>query len=229
MRAGPYVPQPGTIPAKVVAYLKAQKAAGKEWVPAAELAEHIGQPDIAPYMVAPKKHGLIVARKRWDNLRLSEYALADGKPLPGPADQEAEEPLDEKPRGARTKPKPFPWPKSVDPVEVPASAPQPRRRGPAAGALSYADVDSMQITDDPIVPRTAGGGDKYGPIFARMRLGQAIACDSADAPKVGNALRKWRDEHHPTAIVRAVRHYPADNRGRVWLLPPVKGAKGARR
>ena len=97
-------------------------------------------------------------------------------------------------------------------------------RKKATGPAEYADIDSMVITDDPITARTASSGDKYGPLFAKMKLGQSIKCRSEDAPKVGNALRKWRDANRPDAEVRAVRHYPGDNLGRVWLLEPVKKA-----
>lgn len=237
MRSGAYTPQPGTIPHKVITYLQAQADLGRPWVPAAELAEHVGQSAVAPYLLAPMKHGAVKSRKKLDDLRLSEYALGDGKPLPVPKDHEPDEPLAPAPRTRRGAPRPPVWPATGKPTgqiqskepreEMPASS-TPRRRGPAAGSLVYADVQSMEITNDPIVPRTAGGGDKYGPIFARMIVGQSIKCAPDDAPKVANALRKWRDANHPAALVRAVRHYPADNLGRVWLLPPAKTGKGGR-
>lgn len=107
---------------------------------------------------------------------------------------------------------------------TPTQGATPVKPRKATGPAEYADIDSMQITDDPITPRTASSGDKYGPLFAKMKLGQSIKCRSEDAPKVGNALRKWRDANCPDAEVRAVRHYPGDNMGRVWLLEPVKKA-----
>ena len=97
----------------------------------------------------------------------------------------------------------------------------PRKK--VTGPMEYADLDSMQITDDPITGRTQVAGDKYSPLFAKMRLGQSIKCQPADAPKVANALRKWREANNPQAVVRAVRKYPADGMGRVWLLAPAKG------
>lgn len=210
----PYIPQPGTIPAKVLAYMQAQAHAGREWVSLAELETAVDQTGLSPYLVIPTKHGAL--QKRWldGNRRLTEYAIGDGKPLPTPEDHEADEPA--KPSPSIT-PKPAAWP--------PASTgdqPMTRPRKKATVPAQYADIDTMVITDDPVTSKTATGGDKYSALFASMKLGQSIKCKSDDAPKVGNALRKWRDIHHPTAQVRAVRHYPADNLGRVWLLAGAK-------
>lgn len=211
-----YAPQPGTIPAKVIAYMQAQARAGREWVSLAELETAVDQTGLSPYLVIPTKHGAL--QKRWldGNRRLTEYAIGDGKPLPAPEDHEADEPV------ARTPitPKPAPWPPAGKPT---GDQPMTRPRRKATAPAQYADIDTMVITDDPVTSRTATGGDKYSTLFASMKLGQSIKCKPEDAPKVGNALRKWRDIHHPDAEVRAVRYYPKDKLGRVWLLAPAKG------
>lgn len=228
MKTGSYSPQVGTIPARVCDYLQAQAKAGRQWIPAVEIEDWLDQTPLSAYIGRAVEAGLIRKRQMDSDRRRAEYSVGDGTPLPGPTDREPDEPLHDKPPPRRVQAAP-PWPASVAPVDlVPQTAVLRRRRGPAAGAMTFADVDSMQITNDPIVPRTAGGGDKYGPIFARMIVGQAIKCAPDDAPKVANALRKWRDANHPTALVRAVRHYPVDNMGRVWLLPPAKAGKGGR-
>ena len=255
MTRATYTPQPGTIPAKVIAYLREQASAGREWVPGAELADHIGQPAVSPYLLTPFNCGAIKRRPGSIDRRQTEYALGDGTPHPKPEPDEPLNPPPEIPKVASI------WPGLATPPadtrsrltianeHAWASGKQPHRRGKtpdvgakpgkpptptqgatpvkprkATGPAEYADIDSMQITDDPITPRTASSGDKYGPLFAKMKLGQSIKCRSEDAPKVGNALRKWRDANCPDADVRAVRHYPGDNMGRVWLLEPVKKA-----
>ena len=271
-RTGAYIPQPGTIPAKVIAYLQEQAQLGRHWVPAAELADHIGQPAVSPYLATPMEHGALIRRSPTGNRNLQEYAIGDGVPLPRPADPED----DDKPIRISSKVSTTPktttlaglWPGLATPApdtrpaavigaeKAWASGKQQNHRGStpelgkrlnpspetmtkpeapkvtkkkrklADGPVQYADIDAMVITDDPITGRTNTGGDKYSPLFAAMKLGQCIKCAPADAPKVGNALRKWRDTHHPGAIVRAVKHYPADSLGRVWLLA-AKAKRGA--
>lgn len=252
-----YTPQPGTIPYAVIDFLRQEVKNGREWVPGAELADHVGQSTISPYLVAPLRHGAVKRRPGTVDGRLTEWALGDGTPQPKPDDHEPDEPLNTAPMvipkfaslwpGLATPPADTRSRLTIANEHAWASGKQPHRRGKtpdvgakpgkpptptqgatpvkprkATGPAEYADIDSMQITDDPITPRTASSGDKYGPLFAKMKLGQSIKCKSEDAPKVGNALRKWRDANCPDAEVRAVRHYPGDNLGRVWLLAPAK-------
>lgn len=47
-------------------------------------------------------------------------------------------------------------------------------------------------------------------------------CTPMDAPRVAGAMRKWVKEQGTGAIVRAVRRYPADGLGRVWMLKPER-------
>ena len=214
-----YTPQPGTIPAKVIAYMQAQARAGREWIPLAELETAVDQTGLSPYLVIPVKHGAL--QKRWldGNRRLTEYAIGDGKSLPAPEDHEADEPTPTKESTPIT-PKPAPWPPAGKP---PGEHPMTRPRRKATTPAQYADIDTMVITDDPVTSRTATGGDKYSTLFDKMKVGQAVKCHPKDAPKVAGAMRKWVKDHRPGAMVRAVRRYPKDNMGRVWLLAPAKG------
>lgn len=209
-----YTPQPGTIPAKVLAYMRAQD---RQWIPLAELEAAVDQTGLSPYLVNPIKHGAL--QKRWldGNRRLTEYAIGDGEPLPAPEDHEADEPVARTPI---TPPKPAAWPPAGKPT---GEHPMTRPRRKATAPAQYADIDTMVITDDPITKQTNTGGDKYSPLFAKMKPGQAIKCHPKDAPKVAGAMRKWVKDHLPGSLVRAVRRYPKDNMGRVWLLAPVKG------
>lgn len=247
MRAGPYVPQPGTIPHKVVTYLQAQVDLGRHWVPGAELCEHVGQPSISPFLTSPIRHGVIVSRRKPDNQRQSEYALGDGTPLPVAHDQDDDEPAADRPPRTPARPAALPWPPAttravVQPAKrgrkksqlapeaaiapaAPAQEVKRPMRGQAQNPTVFADVLGMSIVDDPVIARVVGNGDKYGPLFVQMKLGQAIKCQPADAPKVAGALRKWIGERKLPAIARSVRRYPADGLGRVWLLPAKGGAK----
>lgn len=150
-----YSPQPGTIPHRVVRYLQDQADLGRLWVPAAELAEHVGQPAVSPYLEAPIRHGALVRRSVKGNLRLREYALGDGKPLPGPEDLEPEEALHSAPVAPPGRGTMFPVP-----VDSKPAATRPRRalasKGKPRGlwASLYLDgsmlleVEGQQLTLD---------------------------------------------------------------------------------
>lgn len=262
-RPGAYTPQPGTIPARVIAYLRDQSAAGRQWVPAAELADHIGQPAVSPYLSIPMAHGALIRRAINGNRNVQEYALGDGTPQSKPADHEDDEPLKPISTTPTTSTIAGLWPglatpppdtrpakvtgaekawasgaqknhrgstpewgkhRGLPPLETmttPKEKPMPKRKQTAP--MQYADVDTMVITDDPITKQANTGGDKYSPLFDKMKVGQAVKCHPKDAPKVAGAMRKWVKDHRPGAMVRAVRRYPKDNMGRVWLLAPAKG------
>lgn len=264
-----YIPQPGTIPAKAIAYLQEQADVyGRRWISQAELEASIGQEGLSPYLLVPVARGALIKRRIASDKRLTEYALGDGTPERRPDDLEPDEPLNAVPKLPVIPAVPAtPWsglatppadtrPKSVIAAEKAwATGKQQNHRGkipewgirsglppiqaiPTKGAPTvskrkmtttpeYVDIESMQITDDPVTGNTNSGGDKYSALFSNLKLGQAIKCRSADAPKVGNALRKWRDERFPGAQVRAVSRYPKDGLGRVWLLPAAEKAKKA--
>lgn len=261
-----YTPQPGTIPAKVIAYLRSEASNnGRMWIPLAELEEVVDQTGLSPYLVIPIKHGVV--QKRWldGNRRLTEYALGDGKPLPTPEDHEPDEPLKPISTTPATSTIAALWPglgtpppdtrpakitgaekawasgaqknhrgstpewgkrRGLPPMETMTKPEAPdvtKKSNPTISAPEYADVDTMVITDDPITKQANTGGDKYSPLFDKMKVGQAVKCHPKDAPKVAGAMRKWVKDHRPGAMVRAVRRYPKDNMGRVWLLAPAKG------
>lgn len=143
-RRSPYVPQAGTIPARVVAYLEQQAAKGRKWIPGAELCEVLGQPAVTPYLEAPLKHGLVWRRTVANNRRLTEYAVGDGKPLPVAEDHERDEPLHPVP--------PVPGAAPLFPVAVePKRAPKPARGFHAGlftdGTLSIKQGDAMVELD----------------------------------------------------------------------------------
>lgn len=220
-----YTPMPGTIPAKTINFLRDQAAIGRFWVSAAEIEDHVDQTPIGPYLERAVSSGVLRRQHMESDRRRSEYALGDGKPLPR-RPRERDEPLEPRPKPA--KPAPLAWPPATgaappttNPPGEPPMATTAQRK---MSSMEYADTTSMQITDDPITPRTNVGTDKYAPLFVQMKPGQAIKCQPGDAPKVANAMRKWAKENRAGCVVRAVRHYPADKLGRVWLLEG-KGSK----
>lgn len=139
-----YTPLPGSIPARVVAYLQDQAQAGRQWLPGGELADLIGEPSIANYLGAPLKYGCVTRRSVKGNLRMMEYALGDGTPPAAPADLEADVPMHDS-SAIRSAPGPlFPGvaaaAAAVDDVHPgPAPTPSPAtRRKPAAAASAPA-------------------------------------------------------------------------------------------
>lgn len=228
--AKPYTPQPGTIPAKVCAFLEGQRFLGRKWVPLAEIEDAVDQSGLSPFLVAPLRHGVLVRRHKPENLRLSEYALGDGTPLPLAADHDEDDDRDPPPAAPTTAPKPPAWPPTAS-----TNMKQSRAKNPAqADKSSFVDINGMSITDDPLAPRVLAGSDKYGALFRAMRLGQSIKCTPADVPRVANAMRKWLSTNKPgVAVVRSVKRYPGDNQGRVWMIAeraaPAHSRAGARK
>jgi hypothetical protein len=100
----PYVPQPGTIPHRVISHLKTMPP-GTE-LSSAVLADAISQPRgiIASCLNAPRKHGALSSRMKNG---LMVWRLGNGVPEPMPPDYEPDEPLVTKSAG---KPNPAPQP-----------------------------------------------------------------------------------------------------------------------
>ncbi len=86
-----YIPQPGTVPHRVINWLKLQPV-GSEY-PSAVLAEELGvqQANIGPCLQVPIRHGAITARKEG---RLMMFGLGNGVPTCSAPDFELDEPLE---------------------------------------------------------------------------------------------------------------------------------------
>lgn len=122
----PYVPQPGTIPHKVVEHLKTQPP-GTE-LSTSELAELIGQPrnSMAACLNSPRNHGALKSRKL--DTGVFVWSLGDGTPPPKPDDYVPDEPLHRKAPDVQPKPaSPFELrkPRGMNPRETPAGPPSP--------------------------------------------------------------------------------------------------------
>lgn len=89
----PYVPQPGTIPAKVIDHLESLPSG--TYVRSAELCDalDIDMSFLASSLNRPRQLGAVVSRTIAGNKRHLEWALGDGTPLPPPPDHEPDEPL----------------------------------------------------------------------------------------------------------------------------------------
>lgn len=88
-----YTPQPGTIPAKAIEWLRAQPPGAE--VSSAELAEAIGADtsSIIPCLVTPRQHGIVKSSHRPGNKRLLYWSLGDGTLMEKPHDYVPDEPL----------------------------------------------------------------------------------------------------------------------------------------
>ncbi len=89
----PYIPQSGTIPHRVVEYLR--RLAPGTWVASGPLADEldITQSSIIPCMVSAVHHG-VVKRDRRDGI--VHWSLGDGTALPSPAEEEDDPEMESK-------------------------------------------------------------------------------------------------------------------------------------
>lgn len=102
----PYTPQPGTIPARVIAYL--QTLPTGTYLSSAALCEELGieMSFLASSLSRPRSLGAVVSRTVPGNKRNLEWSIGDGTPLPLPADHEPDEPLQKPAAEASPQPKP---------------------------------------------------------------------------------------------------------------------------
>jgi hypothetical protein len=85
-----YIPQPGTVPHRVINWLKLQPVGAN--FTTAVISEELGieKSHVGPCLNAPVKHGAITVRKEKG---LSFYGLGNGVPVVMPHDNELDEPL----------------------------------------------------------------------------------------------------------------------------------------
>jgi hypothetical protein len=83
---------------------------------------------------------------------------------------------------------------------------------------AQAELDALGIKIES-KPYEAKGGKSnlYYPIFARLEVGQCIACDAKDCRKLTIAMRKWAKTAHPRAAIKS-NPKCADGKARIWLL-----------
>ena len=150
-----YIPQPGTVPYRVITWLKLQPT-GAEF-PSAVIAEELGilAAHIPSSLEAPVKHGVIAKRKEG---ALILWSLGNGIPQRKPADYEPDVPLDQLPPIKRR-------PERQKAAQIPVflkgeAAPQPAPRQTSginvevierlrSAALSHGEVaDLLQVLAD---------------------------------------------------------------------------------
>jgi hypothetical protein len=111
----PYVPQPGTFPARAIEHLRGLPPGAE--LSSAELADALDfdRYAVVPCLLTPKKHGVIKSRKENG---IHRWSLGDGIPEPLPEDHEPDEPLHDtprKPRATRAPPLPMAAPPQAEP------------------------------------------------------------------------------------------------------------------
>jgi len=79
------------------------------------------------------------------------------------------------------------------------------------------DVSGLQICKDPLPTHRASCGNKYAPIFEKLKHGEAVKCKPEDVNSVCNSLRKFIQMGGKTGSVKSMKDY-GDGFGRVWLL-----------
>lgn len=207
-----YTPQPGTIPSRVVEYLMAQAKLRRQWVPGAELSEHVGQAHVSPYLKVAINEGAVLRRPSPLDGRLSEYALGNGVPSARPHDLEPDEPLHSMPQRPSTA-----LVSSANPFQSTTGGPK----------VSRIDPEKLTISNDPM-PAHRASPNKYGEIFSRLKPGQCIVCEPPHAAKLATALKKHVAQSGQNHMVRSTSRFD-DGRGRVWLIagPAAKVKRAA--
>jgi hypothetical protein len=119
----PYVPQPGTIPNRVIEHLK--RLSPDTELATAVLAEIVGQDtkQMAACLASPRKHGALIMRKREDGIHV--WSLGSGKPTPLPPDHTPDEPLHPVPKTPAKPASPFDLrkPRALTPREAKPTPP----------------------------------------------------------------------------------------------------------
>lgn len=97
---------------------------------------------------------------------------------------------------------------------------QPKKPRAKPVKMIKVDVANLQVTDDKPVLTRVKQGNKYQALFDSMKPGQCIKCQPEEVMTVSQALRKWILEYKDITKLRvkAVKQYPEDGLGRVWLL-----------
>lgn len=80
------------------------------------------------------------------------------------------------------------------------------------------NLELLTICNDPIPTHRAQTEGKYDALLKSLKPGQCIKCPTTDVERIGNAIRKHIERHHPTCMLRSMRDY-GDGMGRVWMLP----------
>lgn len=147
----PYIPQPGTIPHKVIEHLKALPA-GTE-MSTAVLADVIGQPrnSMAACLNSPRNNGALKSRRAENGVFF--WSLGDGNPLPPPEDHEPDEPL--------RRPAPAVVPKPASPFDLRQPRPIKPRDTPAPASQAEPVIHRSEPAPA-LAPAPAGDRAKFG-------------------------------------------------------------------
>lgn len=117
------------------------------------------------------------------------------------------------------------------PKTILADAPAPVPVPPATAATGrkpteYANLDLLEICDDPLMGVRALPDLKYQAVFEKLRPGKCIKCAPADVGKVAGGLRKYFERNNITDKVKTTSCYETDGLGRVWWVA-AKAKKAA--
>lgn len=85
-------------------------------------------------------------------------------------------------------------------------------------AVSFVDINSLVIGNDPHQPVRARTEKKYEPLFEKMKPGQCIVCKPEDAGKIAHAMTQWIKATKFNGVARSTSKYETDGKGRVWLI-----------
>lgn len=84
--------------------------------------------------------------------------------------------------------------------------------------IKRTDPSTLVICDDPLPTHRASCGNKYEPLIAAMKMGQAIKCLPSEVGRVSGAMRKYIAVNKIKATVASTKNYEKDGKGRVWMV-----------
>ena len=197
----PYVPQPGTIAARVVAYLRTlPPGAMRSSAVIADELDFTG--DIGPFMATAHEHGLVAREKRdgrlWWGISHPPLRTLAGPPAVNADDDD----IDDAPIVQRVIPAARAG--GVSLVDVPAWSPSakesavnkpattatpPRPKKPCAAPIEF-DPLAIELKRRPLPPAITSAGSRYQALLERMKPGYSVDVAPAIAKGLVSAAKK---------------------------------------
>ena len=86
--------------------------------------------------------------------------------------------------------------------------------------MKFIDPATLKISTDPL-PAGKAKRDKYADLWARLKPGQCVVCESEHVGRIAGAMKKHVADKGLDCHVRLTTRY-TDGKGRVWLLANEK-------
>lgn len=184
-----YLPQPGTIGARVLAWFAAQ--APELEASSGVIAEALGQP-IAAVITAldPVFENGLIAREKRDGRLYWSVSHSRLRALGGPPAVCADDDVDDTPIVRRHVPTTAWSPPKEIAMPTPAPTP-PQAKKPRAAPIEF-DPLAIELKQRPLPPAITGAGSRYQALLERMKAGDSIDVAPAVAKGLVSAAKKTK-------------------------------------